>query len=473
MAVIVNPKTEFTTGSTALPDVGVCFYNKCYFSPLFESNISGKVVEDEAKRAVKYTEITLTLDGYVTLSDNLKGVDANGMINDNSIANTMVTLHRQLTAQGGELEYVGRGFDLVVNKGGGNNATGDLAWGPVPELLDFQPLGGGLSAKVRWRVTVRISPIISAAGGRGFTGIVGNKSKLLQFNYDTETIYGEDGFSYLSMRGTLEIPLTRQLNAYDTLVPRTADDFRTVVENKLLGGFDLARFKVTKRRFSTSRDKRTLTWDFAVEEKPYMDLPPNCPIARGNYDVRPAKAGPGLSLWMCTLRCTYILRNDITRRQAYILFLALMRLRMAESEKGKFDNDEPKVDNKDAPLKRLKFRPQVRPGGIIVLLQPEPAPAPALDNDLKDRKANLIGFTISEGIYLDSKSVTFSATWKLSTSFSHILIASGLWTKMKEVDEKGFNLWATSMADVNRRKSWLTNRLDPALDVIVDFGESE
>ncbi len=419
------PVINFTTGPATLPDVGFLGYNRCLFSPLFTTEVSGKVVKDEATRTTKWMEYTITVDGYVTLFIGAADINAS------------TTLMRQLlTQQGGALEYRGRGIDLLVNPNG-VGGTRDVAWGPIPELLEFQPLGGGLSAKVRWQVK---TCILEVKQGNGIKPGL-NGTPLLQFNYETSVNYTEDYYSSLTVRGTLEIPMSRSPNQTIRTVPTTADALRPIIEAQIMGGIDLSRFRMTKREFNTSRDKRTLTWDFTAEEKPYMDLPRDSAIARGTYSVRPAKAGMGLCLWLCTLRATYLVRADRPRRRAWRDFLALLRLRMTESRFGFIPG---LAGNQEADRK---------------------------NNQKVDRNAFLIDFNFEEGMYLDSKATTFSASWRLVTTFSHILLASGLWTKLTEVGPPGGNnLWATSMRDISGATSWLANGLDPRLDVIVDFG---
>ena len=458
---------NFTTGPSLLPDVGVLSYNGCTFSPLFETKVTGTPLGDEAGRTVKYTKLTISVDGYVTLSTKAA-----------SISPTMVTLHQLLTAQGGALRYVGRGFDIAVNTG--PIANHDLAWGPVPELIEFQPLGGGLSAKVRWNVTVHLS---GQAAGRGFPASLNQRAfnqnvNLLQFNFDSSVTYNEDYFSTLSLHGTLEIPLTRVPGQSTRTLTFTADDLRHVVNDLALRGIDLSRFRVTRRDFTLSRDKRTITWDVTAEEKPYMDLPPNCTIARGTYTVKPARTGPGLCLWLCSLSASYTVRADRPRRQAYQLFLALLRLRMAESERGNIPRPQAPQGVGAGPG-AAGLAAGISPlFGVIALLGSRGATGPIATinptvnvqavQDL--RRAILIDFSINEGLYLDSKSVTFSATWRLCTTFSHILVASGLWTKIRERDAAGANLWATTVRDISGENSWLRNRADPAFAAIVDFG---
>ena len=307
---------NFTTGPATLPDVGTLFYNGCTFSPLFYTSVYGNAIKDNANRTVKYMEYTITADGYVTLPDGV--VD---------ISTTMKILRNLLEAQGGALAYKGRGCDIVVN---GPDNVKDVAWGPIPKMLEFQPLGGGRSAKIRWQIEVRIPEIrnqnIRVAG-------LANVS-LLQFNYDTSVIYNEDGYSTLSVKGTAEIPLTRTPNQTTRTLTTTVDDIRSILDSRIFVGIDLRRFRVTQRNYSVSTDKRILQWNVQAEEYPYMGLPPDCTIARGTYSFRPVTVGVGLAQWFCTLRATYTVRKGAPRRTAWWAFLALLRERMRFSVLG-------------------------------------------------------------------------------------------------------------------------------------------
>lgn len=426
------PTFNFTTGPTQLPDVGRLSYNGCFFSPLFETKVSSNPVKDAAKRTVKFIEHSISVEGYVTLPE------AAGIEN---IEPVMYTLYRLLTAQGGKLFYTGRALDIVVN-------GHDVAWGPVPELLEFQPLGAGRSAKVTWRVTVRMKP-------QAYDNIDG--LGIVQLNYETSVSYDEAGFSTLSIKGTLESSMSRTTQE-DRSVQDTVDSFRKYLDTRILKGIDLGRFRVRSRAFNISRDKRTMEWDFVAEEKPYMDLPPDCTIARGTYNVRPVKTGVGLAVWLCTLRATYTLRGGKPRNRAYNSFIRLMNLRMQQTLIP--------VDTDTVPF-----------GDIIKQL------------NLKtlSKKPLIIDFSMDEGMYLDSRTISFSTTWRLICRFSQIVLASGMWRKVPEgVDGKQAgsrqqkkNLWAQTMTlggrfgNIMGSKSWLVNQLDPKLDVIIDLGSTE
>lgn len=438
--MVIASTFNFTTGPAPLPDVGELSYNGCTFSPLFTTEVSGTAIKDDAQRTTKYMEYVIKVDGYVTMPDTSA-----------SIRFVMRDLRKLLSEQGGALTYKGRGCDIVVNSG----SDLDVAWGPVPDILEFQPLGGGSAAKIVWRVKVcvneqkkYIAKSIPVGGGGGILGgkvpvLQGLAADMLQFNYSTSVSYGEDGFSKLDVTGVLEIPLTRIPNQKTRTLQQTADSLRNQIDTRIMKGIDLNHFRVVNRSFNLSKDKRTLDWNISAEEIPYQQMPPDCTVAHGSYSVRPAKAGMGLCLWLCNLRATYTVRADKPRRVAWHAFHALLRKRMSF-----------------ATRKYAVFQ------GI-----PKKVLSDVLEQN-DGRVAFLVDFSMEEGLYLDSKSVTFSATWRLITMHAGILRASGLWTK---VDEKKFandkeNLWAISMKNVQGSESWLPNRTNPNDDIIVDFG---
>lgn len=460
-----SDEVNFTTGPSLVPDIGTLKYNGCIFSPLFETKVTGNCIKDAANRTVKYMEYTIVVDGYVTLPEG-----------DTTIAPTMATLYNLLTAQGGALVYTGKALDLVVNAQGGGgigpnahiglgpivgaNPNDDVAWGPVPELLEFQPLGSGNSAKIQWKVTVRLPSLAVSS--------TSNSLGLLQLNYETSVTYNEDGFSTISISGVMEIPMTRRPSQTTRTVFSTVDQFRNLLEKRILQGIDLGKFRVTRRDFHVSRDKRTLEWDFQAEERPYMDIPPECTIARGSFGVRPAKTGEGLVKWLCTLRATYTVRADRKRRSAWWAFLALLRLRMRQAETTPIPDDDPPKP----PGIPFFFGPIV--AGAVVTAQA--IARKQLDEERVkkgQRRAWLIDFSFDEGLYLDSKTISFSATWRATVSFANILLGSGLWKKVLEgARTPKESLWAISMKDIMGAKSWLPNEIDPSLDIIVDFGST-
>jgi hypothetical protein len=476
------PVHNYTTGPTSVPTIGKVDYNGCTFGPLFVTTLSGVAVKDDAQRTVKYMEYNLHVDGYVTLPESMT---------DFTIAPVMNTLRDLLSKQGGALVYEGRGCDLHINTAAG---TKDVAWGPVPEILEFQPLGAGRSAKIVWECKIRIPEQKARAGkiAGGFGGGIAS-IPLLQFCYETSLTYGEDGFSTITVQGVAEIPLTRSPSQATRTVAQTADEVRKIVETRLIApGINLANYRITRREFNVSKDKRLLNWTFVAEEKPYMDLPPGCTIARGSYNVRQAQSGIGLCNWLCTLRATYTVRADMPRRVAWNAFLALLRLRMKEANYPNSNipgvSTPSQLAQNAAAATRTAFRISrffwnaTNAGAVTqtvtnlmtlyrtLVVGIETTEEMVGGNKKQPNRAILVDFNIDEGLYADSKNVTFSASWRIITTFSHILLASGLWKKVDEETPTGENLWAMSMKDIQGSESWHANKLNPALDLIVDFG---
>lgn len=286
--------------------------------------------------------------------------------------------------------------------------------------------------------------------------------RLLQFNYESTVSYNDDGFTTLSVKGTLEIPLTRDPNQAARSLTQTADMLRDEVRKRIMSSIDLVKFRFTRRNFTLSRDKRTLTWDFIAEEIPYMSMPVGCTVARGSFNVRPSKAGPGLVSWMCTLRATYTVRADEPRRIAWLAFLALLRQRMSRSSFGNLDIEgvtgrKPKeVKVGDVAIAAI-VPPPIVWYNALVRRQNRKAE--------ESRIAWLMDFSFDEGLYLDSKITTFSASWRLNTTFSHILLASGLWHKTDNP-----RMWAASVQNIQGVQSWSNAGGPMKPDIIVDFG---
>jgi hypothetical protein len=454
-----------TTGTALLPDIGTLSYNGVTFSCLYHSSISGKAAKDNAGRTIKAMEYTLTVEGVVTLN-NLVAT---------SVDNQWIALRRQLDQQAGQLQYSGKGFgNLTVNPPGGGG-TRDIAWGPRPETLYFQPLGGSNSALIAWTVTFTIAEVVpglrTSASRYPFAG------RVVQFNNEVTVGYDDECYSVISMKGTLEIPLTRA-TVSDRTVPTTIDSFRQDLLNYFISAASLDRFRVTSRHFVISRDRRSCEWDFQATEIPYMGLPPNATNARGTYSVKPLSSLGGMCRWGCTLKATYTISRHQPRRWAWYAFICLCLARMSASSMsnlvipiGNNVGNAPPRGNVLATLISQNLVQNATAG-----LFGAAANLLSLDKKVKplpDQRAILKSFSIDEGLYLDSRTITFEAMWWLFTSLSHVLLASGVWRKsgIEGLGANGVNNWASSVRQISGWRSWLANRLDPANnDVIVDLG---
>jgi hypothetical protein len=485
---------ETDTGLAPLPDVGTLAYNGVTFSSLFKSNCSGVTMPDQAGRTVRFVEWTIVVEGYVTLqSKNPAGGVVGGLGTPTTIDATMTNLRQLLEAYGGTLTYEGKGLgNVTVNDP--NGVLWDTNWGPKPKVLDFQPLGGSRAALVKWQVVVCIPELsqtilkdilnrnLQAGKASGLrAGPASGRGPVVQFNEETSVTYDEDCYSTLTIKGTLEIPLTRRTQDTFTVF-ETVDNYRELYMNRVAQSVDLTRFRVTKRDFTVSRDKRTMEWTFVAEELPPMGLPPGAVAARGKMTVRPLDNNPALVNWYCTLTGTYTIRKDFPRRLAWAAFLSLLKFRMEQSVLGNPPPNPPQPNANPALQKALGGVVWTNPLAASIMKrflanQQQQGKGPALQN------AMIYYFTFTEGLYLDSKTITFECSWRLITTFSHILLASGVWRTADLEGGIGLlvggagvaafqNLWSQSVRDIQGAQGNLFNQLDPAAQAIVDLGNS-
>jgi hypothetical protein len=437
------------TGDTILADIGSIQYNGIRFSCLNKSRIEARQVLDEAGRTVKYVETKISVDGYVTLT---AGAGTN-------IEATMLKLRQQLSQAGGALTYSLRGYGFFEINGPGA-VLRDVAYGPIPNVIEFIPLGMGVGAMIKWEVTTRVAELPNnGAFNVDFT------KNLVQFSWGASIAFDEDGYSRISVKGILEVPGNRALPGGREVV-NSVDDFREVIFGEIEDDFDLTRFRVTHRTFDISPDKRTMRWELIADEYGPDPLPSCCNSARGSFTARPVNQGAALCPWVCNLRCTYTVRKDLPRRLAYLHFMTLAKFRMECSKLGVVPPADP------APP------PPAPPGALIAaglgfsgiaagLLKASAAAASKLTGD---RKVIPINFEVDEGLYLDSKSVTFQLSWILLCNWQSLIEATGMWRGRGFDPDSERNVYAITMARVSGFRSWLVNRLDIGADVIVDLG---
>lgn len=264
-------------------------YNGTAFAGLYRSRISSRPILDEAQRTTVYVEHSLEVDGYVVLD-----------LDDN-----WTSLRRELTVCGGELVYKDKGFgDLIVNSTLG--LARDVKWGPIPEILEFYPLGGDCNAaRIRWRCTVRIPECDDAK----------YRDALLAYNYDATYTIDQDGYTTLRVAGYIEVPMTRDTVRTRTL-PDSVDRYRVLLNSPAPLGFQRKT-----RTFRISQDKRRLDFSY-TEEEIYSPLPDRVTSIQARQSVR--NSDIGFKQWVMSLDATITMSRGEQKELALVAFLNLV-----------------------------------------------------------------------------------------------------------------------------------------------------
>lgn len=198
-----DPMTERAIGYRAsLMQSGVKSYNGYNFPPCLNSQITVVPEYDDSSRTTKYLTIAISLEFIMT--DSAVTAEGNASYSRNQknagIHVEVNSLLKRLNQPCQELIFTANGFgDFIVN---GSAGVTDVDFGPKPQVIEYEMLGGSQAAKVTWLCITRVPPCMREAPG-----------ELIQFNYSTSWGIDNAGFMSRTIEGSAEIPLTRQSGA--------------------------------------------------------------------------------------------------------------------------------------------------------------------------------------------------------------------------------------------------------------------
>jgi len=221
----------------ALPTIGTLAYNGVTFDVLTKSEVSGTPVLDDAQRVTAYVRYTITVTARLTAGGG-------------AVDGQFELWRKALQTVGGTLTYSGKGFGSTFVVGVGN--IKDVAFGPIPTLLSFTPIGN-LCALVEWTVTTCVAECVGATAPFG--------SALLAFNFSAEYNIDDQGLTTRSISGYAEIPM-------NYIGADSADLRREKFVPPLLPGF-----RRQSQRFVTRPDKRRCDFSIIDTELPVPLLP--------------------------------------------------------------------------------------------------------------------------------------------------------------------------------------------------------
>jgi hypothetical protein len=242
-------------------------YNGFRFDPAATETlgISIKPIQDDSKRTIKFVEYDISVKTIVYLSYDERYNPVNNAVMAVSTDSKIEGILQKLTAQAGQFVYQGKGIGrLNVNisqKGAGINDDGvwDAAWGPTPYDVNAKPVGDTLAWEITWSCRVSIPKCYSAS----------YQDDIMAFNYsvDYSTDYG--GYTTRTIRGHLEVPMTRDAQGDRLLKHKDADKFREQIVINIPPGFRDAG----GGSYSLSQDRRRLDF-YAVHVQLPGVVPP-------------------------------------------------------------------------------------------------------------------------------------------------------------------------------------------------------
>lgn len=246
-------------------------YNGYTFPVYSKTEISGKCRYDGARRTVIGMDYNLTITFTVTASaGQLSFTDTE-----------MQDLRNRLTKPGASLTIsnMGVGSDLDINTASGK---WDMAWGPTPQILSWQPR----AIKKAFRCTWTCSFFIPECGTGGANGRQG----VLAFDYRYNISVPMDRLATVTIDGYFEIAQTRS-SVSDRSVKTSAGALRALIKAPLIPNFDRVQ-----EDFRETMDRRRLDFVIVDKARNLGELPWGTVKADGTHSLMSNVAAVGIKL---------------------------------------------------------------------------------------------------------------------------------------------------------------------------------
>ncbi len=217
-----------------LTATGLVKYGDYTFDSSVRTSVTAIPQLDDAGRTFKWIGYTVAVRALVHA--------------DGGLDTLMGGLRKQLLTPAQAFHYdAGKGFGSFTIDG---SPIDDVAWGPFPRRLHFDPIGDNKSAWVDWEVEVRIPECL---------GSTSYKHKIMSAGYTVTYDIDTDGLTTVTYAGFLEIPMTRETPTSGTL-DDNADKYREQIASQTILGFQRE-----SQSYKVSLDKRRL--DFSIVDK--------------------------------------------------------------------------------------------------------------------------------------------------------------------------------------------------------------
>jgi hypothetical protein len=286
-------------------------YNDYVFPDRSNFHIVESFVYDPSDRTVIATRFSLRLQTIIV------NEAATGPLDSFSFAaKDYVHYARQRISKAGArliIEHDGFGPTLDINGGG----VKDVAWGPKPRVIDWNPVGHTNSVEVTWEVEWQI-PICDGSSPPNFTG-------LSSFSYGVSFDIDERGYTTRTISGNIQIALSRQ-NGGRNLVD-SVDNYRNKV--------NFAKPTNFQRRTSwqVSEDKRTANFTIVDSEIASPNAWP-AGVVSINATHRASWQRTSVRRVMNTISATIEMSPDEHKARSWMIFRGLVEKRIVYAKAG-------------------------------------------------------------------------------------------------------------------------------------------
>ena len=385
----VQAALPFHSSRRTISQVGQVSYRGMSFPPVISSSARSEPIMDGARRTVKYHKLTLKIETIFIKGDDYSQQDPSGEqytstplsqdlfgdwyskgdeLNHGEGDMNMTFLQKALSEPGGELRFRAQGMgDIVVNSndsagfGSGNaqsNGSSDVNFGPIPQVLAWEPVGSNKAVRVVWECVAHIPYCAFMDPPRGRP----SKTGLMEFNYDVEWAINDAGMTTRTITGSFEVPMTRMSKH---LIPDSADLVRKYAEFPVLLGF--------KRQQSYHLTSNKKTMEYRIID---TEIPSDTPYPKGVSNIQCSHStstvffrepgggekGSAGQRWNGNVDCSMTLAPGIQYRHSYFVFTLILKKLISDIREASSSPSPPygELDGQDAhhlPVKPARFMP--------------------------------------------------------------------------------------------------------------------
>ncbi len=284
-------------------------YNDWVFPDRSNFSVNESFVYDEAGVTVIATRFSLRVQTIICVENPTPGADFSA--SDYDCGNEMHLLRQRLSKAGQALkiEHDGFGPRVEIN---GYSAVRDVAWGPTPKMISWEPIGHTRSCEVIWECEFCLPICDGRTGSPAFSG-------LSALNYSIGFSFDSRGFTTRRISGYLEIAMTRNQNNPRGLVD-SADNYRNKIAVRKPANFE------REVSWDLSPDKRRA--DFAIVDKEISSpnaWPPGVVKIQGTHRVGWSRSS--LSKMNNSISVSIEMAPDQLKSRAWLIFADIVKTR--------------------------------------------------------------------------------------------------------------------------------------------------
>ena len=381
-----------------LPGLGTVFYNGFLFPGAVITGARGRPVRDTTGRVIKYTIYNITIefiahsgvDEYVPprIDPSTGGNYTAKMPSTLSTDEGMANLRVLLSQSGKPFVFVnkGLGVNFEINTGS-PDSTQDLAFGPMPQVLVWEPVGANQAVRIVWTVEVAISDCFGVdSGGNPIPFKLNpNIAQITEFTYTTDHAIDTHGLTTRTLTGFIEFMGLRSGSTQAFV----ADQVRRFINVPIPIGYQRI-----SQSWPMNAARNRLLFNIVDRQHPSDNALPEGAV---NINVRQAVRSTGRRVvgdpkfWNVTITGTISVAKDTPRWRCWDAFLQIISSRR-----------QAVIDARQT--------------------------LPGQDSAARERvgKPFLITTSLSIEEDLYGRSMSFSISWKLYTTIENLFRSSGL-----------------------------------------------